>query len=263
MLANWVRENFHPLLHLRKNSATFRWVSRNVRITVPVHVKCIDHPVYIDLLRNPSMIADADGYERDPLKKMISLVRQKHLRRMFDVGANFGIYAFAFAANAEDGRVIAFEPDSISCKLFEKTNARIPQRHIVLERKAVAEMCGTAALLVDDMSGATSGLGLEGETYSEQGYKYAGRTTVFTTSIDDTSTRQFPPDFIKIDVYGTELDVLKGARETLSSAHPILLIGILTDSSKKNVQKFLNEFEYVLVPIDQTNFIAHHKSMEI
>jgi FkbM family methyltransferase len=263
MLLNWIRENFHPLLYLRKNSAAFRWVTRNIRITVPVHIKDIDHSVYIDLLRNPRMIADADGYERDQINLMISLIRQKNLRRMFDIGANFGVYAFAFAANAKDGRVIAFEPDSISCKLFEKTNARIPQRNIVLERKAVTETCGTATFLVDDMSGATSSLGLEGQTFSEQGYKYAGRATVLTASIDDTSSRQFPPDFIKIDVYGSELDVLKGAHDTLSSARPILQIEIDTDSSKDNVQKFLKEFDYVLVPVIKPSYLGYHKNTDI
>ncbi len=89
---------------------------------------------------------------------------------MFDVDANLGIYSFLFSASAEDGQVVAFEPDAVNAKLFEKTNARRRRGNVVLERKAVAEARGAATFLVDDMSGATGGLRSDEQTFSERHY---------------------------------------------------------------------------------------------
>lgn len=52
---------------------------------------------------------------------MIDLIGRLKLSRMFDVGAILGIYAFTFSAAAREGRVIAFEPDKINAKLFERS----------------------------------------------------------------------------------------------------------------------------------------------
>ncbi len=80
-----------------------------------------------------------------------------------------------------------------------------------------------------------------------------------TTSVDDASERFFSPDFVKTDVEGAELNVLKGARKTLSSARPILLVECNTEDSRKNVQEFLNEFEYAIRAAAKPNCLAHHK----
>jgi FkbM family methyltransferase len=264
MMLDWARENFHPLWHLRRNSAAFRWITRNIRIPIGVHINDIDHPLYVDLLRNPHLMWSPNNYEREDLNLMVSLIGSLNLRRMFDVGANLGIYSFLFSANAVDGEVVAFEPDAVNAKLFEKTSARCPRRNIALERDAVAEAPGTATFLLDDMSGATGSLRLDAQTFSEQHYPDAvSRMTVTTTSIDKASERFFPPDFIKIDVEGAELNVLKGARQTLASARPILLIECNTEESTNSVQEFLDKFEYLVRPAAKPNYLAYHKDTKL
>ena len=263
-MLNWVREKFHPLWYLRRRSAAFRWITRNIRIKVGLRIKDIDHKVYVDLLRNPYMIGSPDKYERQDLDLMIYLISRLKLRRMFDVGANLGIYSFSFSANAQQGQVVAFEPDNINARLFDKTNARCPRRDIALVRKAVSETSGTATFLLDDMAGATGTLRQDGATFSERNYGGAAlRATVETTTIDDASKRHFPPDFIKIDVEGAELDVLKGARQTLKVARPIMLIEIGSEEALRAVQEFLGEIDYVLRPITRPNYIAGHRDAEL
>lgn len=264
MSLNWVRENFHPLWHFRKNSAAFRWITRNVRIKVGLRIKNIDHKIYVDLLRNPYMIGSPDNYERQDLDLMIHLISRLGLRRMFDVGANLGIYSFSFSANAQRGQVVAFEPDTINAKLFEKTNSRCPRQDVVLVRKAVAETSGSATFLLDDMAGATGTLRQDGATFSERNYGGAAlRATVETTTIDEASKGFFPPDFIKIDVEGAELDVLKGARNTLTTARPIVLVEIGSAKALRAVQELLEESGYVLRPITRPNYIAGHRDADL
>jgi FkbM family methyltransferase len=182
---------------------------------------------------------------------------------MFDVGANLGLYAFSFAANAREGRVVAFEPDVVNARLFDKTNAHCPRRDIVLERKAVAGTVGSAAFLVDNMSGATGSLRLSDFSFSQRSYGDSPpQTTVETTTIDEASYRFFPPDFIKIDVEGAELDVLKGAAQTLRNVRPIMLIEIGSETLQ-DVRDLLAHAEYLLRPTSASNYLAYHRRAEL
>jgi FkbM family methyltransferase len=263
MMLNWIRDNFHPLWHLRRNSTVFRWATQNVRIKIGVRIKNVDHKVYVDLLRNPHLVSSPNKYERQDLELMIDLVSRLKLKRMFDVGANLGVYAFTFSATAQEGRVVAFEPDLVNAGLFEATNTRCPRHNVLLERKAVAEAQGSALFLTDTMSGATGSLRLEDSSFSERNYGVAQpRTTVETTTIDEASRRFFPPDFIKIDVEGAELSVLEGARETLSKVRPIMLIEI-GSGKLQSVQEYLSKLEYVLRHTTGSNYLVYHQQSEL
>jgi len=191
---------------------------------------------------------------------VIYLINRLKLHRMFDVGANLGLYSFSFSANADRGKVVAFEPDAINASLFEKTLAQCPSRDIVLERKAVSATAGTATFLLDNMSGATGTLCLDEATFSERHYGgTALRATVETTTIDEASDRFFSPDFIKIDVEGAEMDVLKGARRTLVTARPIVLVEVATEKALRDVRDFLEENDYILRPATKPNYLAAHR----
>jgi FkbM family methyltransferase len=263
MIANWIRGSFHPLWHLRKHSTVFRWATRKIRIQIGVRTRTVDHKLYVDLFRNPHLAVSPNEYERQDLDLMIDLIRRLNLRRMFDVGANLGIYSFSFSANARDARVIAFEPDGVNATLFERTKALCPRQGIVLERIAVADTIGSATFLVDDMSGATGTLRLDELSFSQRHYGSSLRTTVAVTTIDEVSKRFFPPDFIKIDVEGAELNVLRGATETLLSARPIMLIEIGSEDSLLNVQAFLKKSDYILRPASAPNYLAYHREQTL
>jgi len=264
MILNWIRSHFHPLWHLRRHSRLFRWATRNVRIKVGIRVKNVDHKLYVDLLRNPHMLGSPDKYEREDLDLMINLIGRLKLSRMFDVGANLGLYAFAFSATAHDGRIVAFEPDEVNAKLFDTSNARCPRRNIVLERKAVSATSGSAAFLSDDMSGATGSLNQESNSFVERNYGGTpSRKTVETTTIDEASKRFFPPDFIKIDVEGAELSVLEGAKETLATTRPIMLIEINTEAALERVRELLNGVDYSLRATTAPNYLAYPRQVKI
>lgn len=126
-----------------------------------------------------------------------------------DVGANVGAYTLLLGQWARPGgRVFAFEP---APEAFDGLT-----RHVALNglgdqvtpvRAAAAATTGTATLAVDGLSGANR---LDGS---------AGGERVRTVTLDDFCRREgITPSFIKIDVEGAELDVLRGARETIRRA---------------------------------------------
>ncbi|MBS1683534.1 MAG: FkbM family methyltransferase [Bacteroidetes bacterium] len=154
---------------------------------------------------------------------------QKELKKgmtYYDIGANIGEFTL-FAANllGDNGKVCSFEPmndtyqvllENIALNKFEKRVAAFPI--------ALSDHNGEAELFA-----ATE--------YTDLGSTEDGFHTIYAR--DDRSVLLYkikletmdgkqgeipPPDFVKIDVEGAELSVLKGAQETLKKHHPKILM---------------------------------------
>ena len=130
---------------------------------------------------------------------------------VLDVGANVGAYTLLFATwVGEKGRVFAFEPAPAARDGLRTHVAlnRFEDRVTIVEAAAAADV-GRAAFAVHPSGGASSlALG---------SLAAAPRITVATETIDSVcKAHALLPAVIKIDVEGAELDVLKGARNTLA-----------------------------------------------
>jgi FkbM family methyltransferase len=140
-----------------------------------------------------------------------------HLRAgqtIWDVGANVGIYVELFAqAAGPEGRVVAFEPSPDNYKLLcEKFAGR---QNIVLKNVALAEREGTASFYAAEGGGVTDGLS------AKPGL--AMRESKVDVHTGDSYLAQFPPDLIKIDIEGYELEALQGMKAVLTSPRPLLV----------------------------------------
>jgi FkbM family methyltransferase len=131
---------------------------------------------------------------------------------VFDVGANLGAYALLFAQwVGSAGHVYAFEP--------------APDARTGLERHVDLNRCGDRVTVCGEAMSASSGTarfrasGPHGDNriVTSGTGDARDRIVVRTTSIDEwCRARDLRPALIKIDVEGAELDVLKGARETIA-----------------------------------------------
>jgi FkbM family methyltransferase len=126
----------------------------------------------------------------------------------FDVGASVGSYALLFGQWVRpNGRVYAFEPAPLVRAAFE--------RHITLNAlsnvvtsvpAAVADSTGRARFVAPGFH-AINRLGDDSDRAA---------LTVETITIDEFCARgNVRPDFIKVDVEGAELAMLRGARDTI------------------------------------------------
>ena len=130
---------------------------------------------------------------------------------VLDVGANVGAYTLMFANwVGENGRVFAFEPAPDAC---DGLRAHIALNgfddRVAVIQAAVSASVGDAPFAVHPSGGASS--------LALASVKDATRLTVSTETIDSICKAYgLLPAVIKIDVEGAELDVLRGARNTLA-----------------------------------------------
>lgn len=127
-----------------------------------------------------------------------------------DVGANVGAYSLLLGQwVGASGTVVAFEPaPDAHDGLRRHIHLNALDAIVTPVRAAVGAAPATARFVV----GATAGESRLATTNDDD----AAAMTVPVTTIDEFCARErLTPDFIKIDVEGAELDVLRGARETI------------------------------------------------
>lgn len=142
---------------------------------------------------------------------------------VLDIGANVGVYSMLCARWAgPGGRVFAFEPAPAALTLLREhlaLNGLAERVEVVAQ--AVSDKAGEAVFYVHDFSGENS----LNAGFAERVGAAAGTVRVPVTTVDEfCQTRNIAPTLIKIDVEGYELQVLRGARETLKRHQPALLV---------------------------------------
>lgn len=143
---------------------------------------------------------------------------------VLDVGANEGLYTlFSARRVGPPGRVVAFEPSSRERSRLEHNVARNRLGNVTVVPCAVGSSHGTAALQI--ASGVHSGHNTLGALVYDDA-PAAGIEHVPVERLDTLIERLgvATVDVIKIDVEGAEMHVLEGARRTLTTHRPILMV---------------------------------------
>jgi FkbM family methyltransferase len=190
-----------------------------------------------------SSLAYALGlYEPEAMQSVRRLVKEGDC--CIDVGANVGYYTISLANwVGPSGLVVAFEPFPSNFSILEKNIHLNQLNNVTLEPSALSKCSGSVQLIheVGDQFSATPSVG----GYAVEGDRVS--VNVPSCRLDDYAAGLAKaPNFIKIDVEGAELAVLEGARRTLATAIPILLVEIHDWGSdeSENVLQFLLEFKY-------------------
>ena len=137
-----------------------------------------------------------------------------------DVGANVGFYTrMGSVLVGESGRVFAFEPLSSALRLLKMNTESLT--NVVVDARALSDHNGEADFHVR-REGDTSSL-LPGDPGSTV---RVGATTLDARLLSEggAPTRV---DFVKIDVEGAELSVLRGATKTIEKYQPLVYFEFL------------------------------------
>jgi len=169
------------------------------------------------------------------------LALSKHLRRggvFYDIGANVGFYSLLAARKlGPRGRVYAFEPLPANLRLLHRHLDLNRTANVIVHASAIAEQSGTAQFVVDDSS-AQGSLGEHGEL------------SVDVTSIDALLADGLPPpDVIKMDIEGAEVDALRGAGQCLQQHRPLLFVATHGEDVHQQTLELLDDHGYSVMSI--------------
>jgi len=139
-------------------------------------------------------------------------------RRAIDIGANIGVYSYAFSKHFE--HVEAFEPN-ISCTSMLSDLAKA-QGGIGIHHDGLSDSKRMGELYVP-VDGVTAAEAVGLASVNDPG----GNRAAYSISLRRLDDFEFKDvDLIKIDVEGHEWEVIQGGAETIRRERPILFIEI-------------------------------------
>ncbi len=184
------------------------------------------------LARQPALYAGALRLLRSPdLGKRIFVAVIRRGDVVFDVGANRGAYTALFARLVgSPGEVHAFEPVPPTCDALAEALRAAGIGNVVVNRSALAETPGELPLYVPGDDFGQASLARHGAgSWTGAAAVHSYRAPVET--LDGYVRRRGLArlDFVKCDVEGAELAVLRGAGETLRAFAPLLYLEVCAD----------------------------------
>lgn len=175
------------------------------------------------------------GVERDLQRFIAEYVKQGET--VLDIGANIGYVARLFCRQVGSfGRVLAFEPEEGNCSALRHNLKRYEQSTVY--DCAIGDMNGTAVLYLNSVSGTGNSLVSHSLGTSQ--------ITVCCHTLDSflEQNPEIKPDWVKIDVEGAELQVLRGMRSSVERLPSMRIIMELCPSNlggDESVARLLRE----------------------
>jgi FkbM family methyltransferase len=173
---------------------------------------------------------------------------------VYDAGANVGFVAvLASRLVGPGGAVICFEPLPSNARWIEHNSLLngFSWMSVRVEALGAADMRTAFNVLPEATRGmlATSGFAKADSVIVE-------KLEVTVRSIDSLRAEGAipPPDVIKLDVEGVEVDAIRGAIETIRACAPILLVEL--HDTGKAVEEILDEIGYHPVVVESTKPLA-------
>jgi len=155
-----------------------------------------------------------------------------------EVGANIGSHTVHLAQLAgPNGVVWAFEPQRLVFQILASNMAINSLYNVHCEQKCVSDVPGTIKVPVFDTEQVNNwgGLPLEHSTEGEP---------VEAITLDSLNLPRC--DFLKIDVEGMELQVLKGGEKLIDTFHPVIYAEADREDKKHDLFSWLHSHNYLI-----------------
>ncbi len=172
--------------------------------------------------------------------------------RIWDIGSNLGIFSALAAARAgSTGRVTAIEADpsyaAIQSRTFDGFRSHMAPCQVIAA--AVSDQVRLATFSVSNSGTARSSLAGDGDTSQSASLK-----TVVCITLDWLLDQTEPPQFVKIDVEGADIQAYRGAERLLSGARPTMYLEGNEDSFVEMTSIF-GRHQYKLFRLNGGNIV--------
>ena len=192
--------------------------------------------------------------EAEAIEDYFRWYRPKQGDIVFDVGAYCGVSSYYFSnCVGADGKVYAFEPDPISYGLLRRNIDRHSLNNVVPLQLAIAGSSGELEFCSEGTLGSSLSRQMSRATVGSV-------ERVPSMSFEDACRRYGVPSFAKIDIEGSEIEVLSSARSFLprQSIHFVLdtnhwVNGVRTNAA---VEALFADCNYVSESSDESGFMT-------
>jgi len=205
---------------------------------------------YLDHIKN--------GFEPDMVRLFKILISDSNVT--LDIGANIGCTAILFGDLSKT--VHAFEPSPTTFSLLKNNISKSGNQNIILHNIGLGSEPEETTLTFSPSN--RSGGFVSNRTQACEGHKVEKIIIRKLDEIVETLRIQHI-DFIKIDVEGFESHVLKGAFQTLSSQHPLVVLELnhwclnaFQRISIPDFFDFLRSIFPILLAVDKNNYMDLH-----
>jgi FkbM family methyltransferase len=171
---------------------------------------------------------------------------------LYDLGANIGLFSLLAARLVgAGGKVFSFEPDASIAVRLRRNIARNRFENVTVIEAGVWSTTGDMKFITLDSSSPDHGLGRLASGTS-------GATGALTKSValDDFIKTAPPPDAIKCDVEGAEVEVFRGAEGLLKAHRPWIVCEIHSPANEAALRTHLGGLGYQLEAVDANHLLA-------
>ena len=180
---------------------------------------------------------------------------QQHLRpgmTFYDIGANIGFFTLLAARLVgKEGRVAAFEADPEIARRLREHVSRNALGWIAVEEKAM--WSESSIVFFERIDLATSPDRGLGHVVPEGA---VDTIRVSAVSLDDYTKTQPPPDFLKCDVEGAEVEVFRGAQRLLREKRPGIICEMHSEENHGVLVEELSRLGYTCRPCGTNHVLA-------
>lgn len=164
------------------------------------------------------------GFDPSLGKIFRTVIRPGHV--VFDVGAHVGLYTVLFSRLVgESGKVFCFEPVEYNRARLQRNLQLNACTNVTMLDKGAGEKTGRVKFHRVEPASPNTGVGtILGSNYFHRHRDLFEETEIDLVTVDEIAeSHDVKVDFLKIDVEGYELHVLKGAQAALAHATTIVL----------------------------------------
>lgn len=166
---------------------------------------------------------------------------------IIEIGGHIGFISLWFNSLIKDhGEIFVFEPGSNNLPYIKSNIKQAPK--ITLIEKAVGSKVGVVNFYEDNLTGQNNSIIEDFDGYkknSELSFvesKIEKRSIPLTTVDYELGSKKI--DFVKIDIEGGEYSAILGAKKTIATYHPAMMIEIQADESE--LYNYLTNENYFL-----------------
>lgn len=196
---------------------------------------------------DPSISADRHMwlgiYEAPVLETLGQELRRVGAQCAYDIGAGYGYHTLFLSRVLDGGKVISFEPNPSSLEILWAAVADNAVQNVEVVEVGVGTHTGSVIFKPGAIS--LHGRIVRGSSNVRDG-DLSALTTIPMMSLDEFvfDRRNPPPDLLKIDVEGAELDVLRGGERVLQIHRPVVVCELHGSQCEDDVRAILSTYGY-------------------